>query len=87
MVRVALQISATLENVDELKTCHPDYSFFIKLTCTNCGETSDKWHDITESERTQQDSRNPNGFNFYMKCKMCSRENSIDVVEKSNGML
>ncbi|XP_065367616.1 UPF0587 protein CG4646 [Calliphora vicina] len=86
MVRVALQISATLENVVELKTCHPDYSFFIKLTCTNCGETSDKWHDITESERTQQDSRNPNGFNFYMKCKMCSRENSIDVVEKSNAV-
>ncbi|XP_037825664.1 UPF0587 protein CG4646 [Lucilia sericata] len=86
MVRVALQISANLENIEELKTCHPDYAFFIKITCTNCGETSDKWHDITESERTQQDSRNPNGFNFYMKCKMCSRENSIDVVEKSNAV-
>ncbi|XP_013117365.1 UPF0587 protein CG4646 [Stomoxys calcitrans] len=84
MVRVGLQISANLENIEELKTCHPDYSFFVKLTCTNCGETSDKWHDITESERTQQDSRNPDGFNFYMKCKMCSRENSIDIVEKSN---
>ncbi|KAI8125004.1 UPF0587 protein [Lucilia cuprina] len=86
MVRVALQISANLENIEELKTCHPDYAFFIKITCTNCGETSDKWHDITESERTQQDSRNPNGFNFYMKCKMCGRENSIDVVEKSNDV-
>uniref|UniRef100_T1H5U9 DUF866 domain-containing protein n=1 Tax=Megaselia scalaris TaxID=36166 RepID=T1H5U9_MEGSC len=23
--------------------------------------------------------------NFYMKCKMCSRENSIDILEKSNA--
>ncbi|XP_073845660.1 UPF0587 protein GA18326 [Musca autumnalis] len=84
MVRVGLQISANLENIEELKTCHPDYAFFIKITCTNCGETSDKWHDITESERTQLDTRNTDGFNFYMKCKMCNRENSIDIVEKSN---
>lgn len=85
MVRVGLQINATLENVEELETCHPNYSFFIKIKCTNCGEESDKWHDITESERTQQDSRNPDGFNFYMKCKMCSRENTIDIIEKTNG--
>ncbi|BFG03426.1 uncharacterized protein DMAD_02685 [Drosophila madeirensis] len=84
MVRVGLQISATLENIDKIETCHPDYSFFVKLTCSNCGEQSDKWHDITESERVQQDTRNAAGFNFFMKCKMCSRENSIDIVEKSN---
>ena len=86
MVRVGLQISATLENIEELKTSAPDYPFFIKIKCTNCGEESDKWHDITESERVQQDSRNAAGFNFYMKCKMCGRENSIDVEEKSNGV-
>uniref|UniRef100_A0A1A9WHD1 Uncharacterized protein n=1 Tax=Glossina brevipalpis TaxID=37001 RepID=A0A1A9WHD1_9MUSC len=86
MVRVALQISATLENVEELKTNHPDYAFFIKLICTNCGEKSDKWHDITEAERTQQDSRNLEGFNFYMKCKMCGRENTIGIMEKSNDV-
>ncbi|EDW90649.1 UPF0587 protein CG4646 [Drosophila yakuba] len=85
MVRVGLQVSATLENVDKLETCHPDYSFFLKLKCSNCGEQSDKWHDITESERVQQDSRNAAGFNFFMKCKMCSRENSIDIVDRSNA--
>lgn len=84
MVRVGLQISATLENIDKLET-DADYAFFFKLTCSNCGETSEKWHDIIESERVQQDSRNSVGFNFYMKCKMCGRENSIDVVEKSNA--
>lgn len=85
MVKIGLQIRATLENVDELKTNHPDYSFFFKIKCTNCGEQSDKWHDLTESERVNEDSRNPNGFNFYMKCKLCSRENSIDIIEGSNG--
>ncbi|XP_031640030.1 UPF0587 protein CG4646 [Contarinia nasturtii] len=84
MVKIGLQIRATLENVEEVETCHPDYSFFLKLKCTNCGEQSEKWHDLTESERVNEDSRNPNGFNFFMKCKLCSRENSIDIVEKSN---
>ncbi|EDV98176.1 UPF0587 protein GA18326 [Drosophila grimshawi] len=83
MVRVGLQISATFENVDSLET-DGEYSYFFKLTCSNCGETSDKWHDISETERVQHDTRNAAGFNFYMKCKMCGRENSIDVVEKSS---
>lgn len=85
MVIIGLQIKTTLENIDEIKTDHPDYSFFLKIKCSNCGEISDKWHDITENEKTNENSRNPNGFNFYMKCKLCNRENSIDIVEGSNG--
>lgn len=85
MVKIGLQIRATFENVEELKTDHPNYSFFLKLKCSNCGEQSEKWHDLTESERVNEDSRNPQGCNFYMKCKLCSRENSIDILEGSNG--
>lgn len=86
MGKIGLQIRATLENVDELKTCHPNYTFYLKIKCSNCGELSDKWHDLSESEHTNEDSRNPKGFNFYMKCKLCSRENSIDIIEGSNGI-
>lgn len=86
MVKVGLQIKATLENIDELKTSHPNYTFFVKVKCTNCGEASEKWHDLTESDTVNEDSRNPKGFNFYMKCKLCSRENSIDILPGSNGM-
>lgn len=86
MVKIGLQIRATLENVDEIKTNHPNYSFFFKIKCSNCGEQSEKWHDLTENEKQHEDSRNPNGFNFFMKCKLCSRENSIDILEGSNGM-
>ena len=85
MVKIGLQIRATLENVDEIKTNHPNYTFFLKMKCSNCGEQSEKWHDLTENEKQHEDSRNPNGFNFFMKCKLCSRENSIDILEGSNG--
>lgn len=86
MVKIGLQIRCSLENVDELKTNHPNYSFFLKVKCSNCGEKSEKWHDLTENEKQNEDSRNPNGFNFFMKCRLCYRENSIDIVEGSNGM-
>lgn len=86
MVKVGLQIKATLENIDELKTSHPNYTFFLKVKCTNCGEASEKWHDLTEADTVNEDSRNPKGFNFFMKCKLCSRENSIDILQGSNGM-
>lgn len=86
MVKVGLQIKATLENIDELKTSHPNYTFFLKVKCTNCGEQSEKWHDLCEADTVNEDSRNPKGFNFYMKCKLCSRENSIDILPGTNGM-
>lgn len=84
MVKVALQIKANLENVDELKTSHPNFAFFFKIKCTNCGEESEKWHDLNESEKYHEDSRS-HGFSLFMKCKMCSRENSIDVIPDTNG--
>lgn len=107
MVKIGLQICATLENVEELRTSHPDYPFFIKVKCSNCGEESDKWHDLTgkcsetphlslslltlilpcpESEKVNEDSRNPEGFNFYAKCKLCNRENSMDIIPGTNAV-
>lgn len=85
MVKIGLQIKATLENIDEIKTNHPNYPFFLKLKCSNCGEQRREWHDLTECEKVNEDSRNSNGFNFFMKCRLCSRENSIDIVEGSNS--
>lgn len=88
MVKLALQINAQFENIEELKTCHPDYSFFVKIKCSNCGEVDEKWHAITESDRVSEgeSSRNTKGVNFYIKCKLCMRESSIEIVEGSNGM-
>lgn len=85
MVKIGLQISCTLENIEELRT-GPSFAFFLKLRCNNCGEMDDTWHDICEDERVKQDSRNTKGSNFIIKCKLCSRENSMDVVEGSHGV-
>lgn len=86
MVKVALQIRATLDNVDELRTSYPDFTFYFKVKCTNCGEESDKWHDLNETDKFQEDNNSrTKGFSLYMKCKMCSRENSIDIIPESNG--
>ncbi|KAL7029946.1 hypothetical protein ACKWTF_006438 [Chironomus riparius] len=82
MVFISLQISCQFENIEEIKT-DSSYSYFLKLRCNNCGESDDIWHDICEEERTQHDTRNAKGYNMIIKCKMCSRENTIDIVEDS----
>lgn len=45
----------------------------------------DVWHDICEDEKVKQDTRNAKGYNLVIKCKLCSRENSMDVVEGSQA--
>ncbi|CAH4035027.1 unnamed protein product [Pieris brassicae] len=52
----------------------------------SCGEESDKFHDLTEAEKVPQ-KHNRSESNLLIKCKLCSRENSIDVIEGSNGIL
>lgn len=84
MVKIALQIKATLENIEELTTNHPDYTFLLKLKCLNCGEISDKWHDLTESQ-TFPTKIGKSETHFLAKCKLCGRENSIDIIEGTNG--
>lgn len=84
MVKIALQIKATLENIEELRTNHPDYSFLLKLKCLNCGEVSNKWHDITESQTFPTKHSMPE-THFLAKCKLCGRENSVDIIAGSNG--
>lgn len=85
MVKISLQIKATLEYVEELWTNHPDYNFSIKIKCLNCGEISDKWHDINESQKIPSKTGRSE-TNYIEKCKLCGRENSLDILEGSNGL-
>lgn len=86
MVKIALQVKATLECIEKLYTNHPHYQWFLKLKCGNCGEVTLKFHDLTEADKVPQ-KHNRSETNLLIKCKMCSRENSIDVIEGSNGKL
>ncbi|CAG4938159.1 unnamed protein product [Parnassius apollo] len=85
MVKIALQIKASLECIENLYTNHPDYSWFLKLKCENCGEVSEKFHDLTEAEKVSLKHKRSE-TNLLIKCKLCSRENSVDVIEGSNGV-
>lgn len=84
MVKIALQIRATLDHIEKLYTNYPHYRWFLKLKCGSCGEVSEKFHDLTDAEKVPQ-KHNRSECNLMIKCKLCSRENSIDVVEGSNG--
>lgn len=84
MVKIALQIQATLEYIEELYTCHPYYNFSLKLKCLNCGEVSEKWHDVAESDSVSTSNKRFDNH-FVAKCKLCGRENSLDIVKDSNG--
>lgn len=84
MVKISLQINCVLENIEEFRPA-TNHSYFLKLRCNNCGETDDIWHDLCEDEKFNQDSRNARGYNLAIKCKLCSRDNSLDIVEGSQG--
>ena len=80
MVRIALEISAILENVKEITTCGDDFRWFLKLRCNSCGETTDSWQYMSLDERTP--TKGGRGYvSMVQKCKMCSRENHIDIMQ------
>lgn len=39
----------------------------------------------SQFDKISSDSRNEKGSHFMQKCKMCSRENSLEIVEGSQG--
>ena len=50
MVKIGLQIKATLEFVTGLKPDGEDFRYYLKLKCANCGEVSDRWQYVTLAE-------------------------------------
>lgn len=84
MVKIGLQIKATLENIEELRTNHETYAYLLKIKCLGCGEVSDKLHDVTASERIPLKTGRGDA-NFIKKCKLCGRENNMDIIEGSAG--
>jgi len=82
MVKINLKMKAHLEAIEKISSNDPDFQWFLKLKCTNCGEISDKWHDICLSETVSQKGGRGE-TNFACKCKMCGRENTLDILSDS----
>lgn len=84
MVKFALNIKANLENIETLKPCGPDFNFWLKFTCSNCGEQSDKWNNISLSEEVSSD-HGKDILHFSCKCKLCLRVNNLTILKDSIG--
>lgn len=81
-MKIGLQISANLENVTGLKPADDDFRWFFKFKCTACGEVPDHWQHITLAE--EHEVKGGRGHaNAVIRCKLCGRENSCDVVRES----
>ena len=84
MVKIGLQVRAQLENVTDLKPDGEDFRWYLKLKCVGCGETPNHWQYVTSSEKTAVKGGRGEA-NAVIKCKLCSRENSIDILTESIG--
>ncbi|KAJ1528515.1 hypothetical protein ONE63_006922 [Megalurothrips usitatus] len=82
MVKLALQMKAQFENVEAVYTPQPEFRYFLKIRCSGCNEESDKWHDVSLSETVALKTGRGNA-NFAFKCKLCGKDNQMDVLEKS----
>lgn len=79
MGKFTLQIKATLENCTNLHIPGPDYSWTVRLRCSSCSESSDKWHGILATQ-TFPLTGSKGDANFIIKCKLCGRQNSVNVL-------
>ncbi|XP_070601985.1 CXXC motif containing zinc binding protein isoform X2 [Erythrolamprus reginae] len=82
MGKIGLQLKATLENITNLRPVGEDFRWYLKLKCGNCNEVSEKWQYLR-----LMDSHPLKGgrgsATMVQKCKLCSRENSIDILSQT----
>ncbi|XP_065834813.1 CXXC motif containing zinc binding protein-like [Oscarella lobularis] len=80
MPRIALQIKVNLENVTNLHFPDDDFRWYLKLKCANCGEETKEFVYVCLAEsRPLKGGRG--SASLVTKCKLCSRENSIDILK------
>ncbi|KAF5183316.1 Cxxc motif-containing zinc binding protein [Thalictrum thalictroides] len=84
MVNMLLMITAELENLTGLQPeggCDdPNFPYYFKMKCSNCGEVSQKNTCVMLSETVPL----PNGrghTNLIQRCKFCSREGTVTMVQ------
>uniref|UniRef100_A0A8C2IUK5 CXXC motif containing zinc binding protein n=2 Tax=Cyprinus carpio TaxID=7962 RepID=A0A8C2IUK5_CYPCA len=77
--KFGLQFKATLENVTSVRPVGDDFRWYLKLKCGNCGEVSDKWQYITLLDSMPLKGGRGSA-SMVQKCKLCFRENSIDIL-------
>ncbi|GAA5997112.1 uncharacterized protein JCM10292_006216 [Rhodotorula paludigena] len=77
MVKLAVQIKATLEAVDNLKPVGEDFTFMFKVKCSSCREEHPNWVGVTPTE-THEISGSRGEANLVWRCTLCKKENNIN---------
>lgn len=79
MVKLALQLKATLENVTDFRVSSPDrFVWYLKFECSQCHTRTDKFHDVS-MEESSSIAGSRGEANFLMKCKFCSHEGNLNI--------
>uniref|UniRef100_A0A1E1WYH3 Uncharacterized protein n=1 Tax=Amblyomma aureolatum TaxID=187763 RepID=A0A1E1WYH3_9ACAR len=78
MVKIGLQLRANLENITGF-TPSIDCVWRLKLKCMNCGEETTSWQTVEAANQTAMKGSRGEA-NLVLKCKLCSRQNSVDVL-------
>ncbi|KFO58615.1 UPF0587 protein C1orf123, partial [Corvus brachyrhynchos] len=76
------QLRATLENITRLRAEGQDFRWYLKLKCGNCGEVSEKWQYLRLMDSAPLKGGRGSAT-MVQKCKLCSRENSIDILSQT----
>lgn len=71
-----------MENINTLAPSGEDFRWYLKIRCANCGEQPDKWVYVTLTESSPLKGGRGSA-SLVAKCKMCGRENSIDIIADS----
>ncbi|CAN6457018.1 unnamed protein product [Victoria cruziana] len=83
MVNFMLEIKGDLENLTNLQPqggCDdPDFPYYFKLKCGNCGELSQKETCVTLSEVVQL-PKGRSTTNLSQRCKLCGRDGSVLMI-------
>ncbi|XP_065070017.1 UPF0587 protein v1g245604-like isoform X6 [Rhopilema esculentum] len=79
---IALEIKADMESVTSLTPEGEDFRWYLKLKCLNCGEESKAFVYLTLIDSVPLKGGRGHA-SVVSKCKLCSRENSIDIVKDS----
>ncbi|XP_021797379.1 CXXC motif containing zinc binding protein isoform X3 [Papio anubis] len=82
MGKIALQLKASLENITNLRPVGEDFRWYLKMKCGNCGEISDKWQYIRLMDSVALKGGRGSA-SMVQKCKLCARENSIEILSST----
>ena len=81
MVKLEVQVCATLENLTDLRL-NEDDDWNFKMKCTNCNEEYENvmFFNLVEKSKIEGSKGEAN---FIAKCKLCERPGNVEYIPNS----